>query len=94
MQAFVEQVRNTQKQTAGELRSMGYQVVTTRANFLLVKVDDAPGLVRFLAKRSVLVRDRSSLPQMEGYVRVTVGTPDQMRRFVEVMAEAAASGLQ
>ena len=89
MWAFVEQVRETQRETAAELRALGYEVVTTPANFLLVKVADPAGLVRFLAARSVLVRDRSTLPQMDGYVRVTIGTPEQMARFVDVMNEAA-----
>ena len=48
------------------------------ANFVLVKVDDGPGLVRFCAARGVRVRDFSDQPMLEDCVRLTVGAPREM----------------
>lgn len=87
----VAETREVQRETAEALRAMGLQVVTTPANFLLVKVDEPRRVMNHLKAGSVLVRDRSTLPQLEGYLRVTVGTTEQMARFVDVMG--AACGL-
>ena len=84
-------VREVQRDTARALREMGLEVVTTPANFLLVKVENVGRVMNYLKSYSVLVRDRSMLPQLEGYIRVTVGTAEQMAQFVDVMG--AAHGL-
>lgn len=47
-------------------------------NFILIRVEgrDPEGVVEGLAERGILIRDFSS-PAMAGYVRVSVGRPDQ-----------------
>jgi histidinol-phosphate aminotransferase len=42
-------------------------------NFLLVYAGDAPAAVAFFRARGLHIRDRSGLPGLEGWVRVTVG---------------------
>lgn len=60
-------------------------MVETPANFVMLRVDDPSGLAHELASEGIAVRDRSSLPQLGQYLRVTVGTMDECRRFVEAV---------
>jgi histidinol-phosphate/aromatic aminotransferase/cobyric acid decarboxylase-like protein len=63
-------------------------VFPSAANFVLV--DFGPGgsrLVRRLAKRRILLRDRASEFGRDGFVRVTVGTPEQTRALLRAIEE-------
>ncbi len=61
------------------------KVFPSDANFLLVRVDDAPSLYRHLAGRGVIVRDRSSLPACENCLRISVGTHFENRRLLRAL---------
>ncbi|MBK8189661.1 MAG: aminotransferase class I/II-fold pyridoxal phosphate-dependent enzyme [Vampirovibrionales bacterium] len=61
----------------------GYGAIAGAANFFLLKVGlDAGALCDFCRARGVLLRDRSSLPNMGGLVRVSVGTEAEMDAFL------------
>ena len=85
MRAYVADVRSAMDWTARALRAMDYEVRRTPANFLLLWSRDPGGLVAALRARGVLVRDRSRLPGMAGWVRVTVGLREAMEWFVAEM---------
>lgn len=54
------------------------------ANFLLADFGaDAPRILRKLAQRRILLRDRTSDFGRAGYVRITIGTRAQMRRLIQ-----------
>lgn len=55
------------------------------ANFILVRVDDARSLYDFLLQQEIIVRDRSKVVLCEGSLRITVGTPDENVRLIEVL---------
>lgn len=58
-----------------KLRAQGWWVqVPTGANFFLVHAGDAPGVVKSLRGAGIAVRDRSALPCLDGFLRVTAGT--------------------
>jgi histidinol-phosphate aminotransferase len=68
---------------AAEVRVRGFRVKDGAANFFLVGAGpDAGNLCASLREDGVLIRDRSSLPRMEGYVRVTAGTEGENRAFL------------
>ena len=56
------------------------------ANFLLVKVKDPRGLYDFLLARSVIVRDRSSATGCAGCLRITIGTPGENDRMLNLIS--------
>jgi histidinol-phosphate aminotransferase len=59
------------------------KVFPSAANFLLVDFGaGAPRILRRLAKRRILLRDRTSDFVRRGYVRITIGTRPQMRRLI------------
>lgn len=59
------------------------KVFPSAANFLIVDFGaDAPRILRQLAKRRILLRDRTSDFGRPGYVRITIGTRPQMRWLI------------
>lgn len=58
-------------------------VFPSDANFLLVKMTDAPGIYRYLAEKGIVVRDRSGVVLCENSLRITIGTPEENKRLVE-----------
>jgi len=48
------------------------------ANFILVRVADGGGLVKWCAGHGIRIRDFSSQPQLEGCVRLTIGSADEL----------------
>jgi len=66
----------------------GVEVFPSGANFLLFRLDgDAHDVWERLLKHSVLVRDFSSWPRVEGCLRVTVGTPEENDAFLAALQE-------
>ena len=59
------------------------------ANFVLFRPTSRPGVDvwQALVERSVLVRDCSSWPGLDGCLRVTVGTPDENTAFLNALTE-------
>ena len=47
------------------------------ANFILIKVENANDLYKYLLSKTIVVRNRSSQPLCENSLRVTVGTPQE-----------------
>jgi histidinol-phosphate aminotransferase len=71
----VQLVMQERERLRQELQLLGLAVYPSNANFLLLK-SEAPGLAGDLQEKGVLVLDLSN--QLgPGYVRVTVGTPEQ-----------------
>jgi histidinol-phosphate aminotransferase len=81
-QAWVKRVTlELRKKTTSELQSMGYDVVPSEANFFLVHIRrPVPPVIDDFKKKGVLV-GRPFPPFME-HLRVSVGTADEMNRFL------------
>jgi histidinol-phosphate aminotransferase len=62
--------------------ALGLEYVPSSANFVLVRVGDGDAVFRALLQRGVIVRAMRSYKLPE-WIRVSVGTMDQNRRFVE-----------
>jgi histidinol-phosphate aminotransferase len=68
-----------------QFAAMGLKYVPSRANFLLVDVGrSAADVFHWLLKEGVIVRPMQSFG-METALRVTVGTPEENRRFVRAL---------
>ena len=59
------------------------KVYNSKANFILVKVQDPIGLFEFLVKNKILVRDRSNL--VRDSLRLTVGTVSQNKLLLKTI---------
>ena len=70
----------------------GVDVFPSEANFVLFRVEHASALWRdLLHNHSVLVRDFSRTPGLEDCLRVTIGSEEENRRFLEAMADVLSS---
>jgi histidinol-phosphate aminotransferase len=79
----VRQVAQGKRELANGLVRLGVKSFPSAGNFVLVYLGDrAKEIVAALARKGILVRDRSSDFGGEGYVRITLGTLAQTRRLL------------
>ncbi|HEY8956063.1 histidinol-phosphate transaminase [Chitinophaga sp.] len=55
------------------------------ASFILVKTTDAKGIYNYLIEQGIVVRDRSKVELCMGCLRITIGTPAENLRLLEVL---------
>lgn len=84
MRQNVEKVRDERTRLIQELRNLAFAVLDSQSNFVLAAPPDgdAEGLYLKLKERGILVRYFKS-PRVARYVRITVGTPDEMTALLE-----------
>ena len=63
------------------------KVYPTDANFLLVKVTDANAIYEYLIKNGVIVRNRSKMPGCDNTLRITIGTPEENQRTLQLIKD-------
>jgi histidinol-phosphate aminotransferase len=70
----------------------GIEVFPSEANYVLFRVEHASALWRdLLHNHSVLIRDFSRASGLDDCLRVTVGTPDDNKRFIEAVDEVLST---
>jgi histidinol-phosphate aminotransferase len=57
------------------------------ANFISFKVENPREVYNYLEKNGIIIRDRSGQFNFQGYLRVTVGTPEENKLFLEKLNE-------
>jgi len=72
---------------SARLSQLGIFFLPSEANFLLVRVGDGTRVCQSLKDRGVLVRQLDALG-LPGYIRVSVGGPDDNERFIEGLKAA------
>jgi histidinol-phosphate aminotransferase len=78
--------RKLREQTMAELKSLGYELIPSETNFFMVRVHrDAAQVGEEFRKRKVLVGRK--FPPMNDWLRVSVGSEDEMRRFMSAFRE-------
>jgi len=74
------------------LDAAGVHRWASRANFILTRIGPRHAeFVRQMSAAGVLVRDRSSDPGIDGCVRITIGTREQMRQAATALNETLAA---
>lgn len=81
-------ITKTRENTIAALRKMGYNVLPSQANFILMEAREksASTLYEHLLKNKILVRHWSK-PRIENFLRVSIGTDEEMEKFLEVIGE-------
>src|SRR5216684_3969749 len=75
----------TKAQVIAELGRLGYEVVPSQTNFILIDTrKEVKPTVEALRERGVLVG--RLFPALPRHLRVTIGTPAQMKRFLQAFA--------
>lgn len=86
----------TRESFTRSLAGVGWRVLPSRANFVFASHPSLPGKEVYvgLKERGILVR-HFAVPGIDQFVRITIGRPEDMERFLEVVATlpaAAATG--
>jgi histidinol-phosphate aminotransferase len=91
---YVDHVRAGERVLRDRAEALGLPVAQSHANFVLVDVAGScppAELVERLHERGYLVRGPFSTPPLEPYIRVTLGPPDVMEAFCDVLGQVLRS---
>ena len=84
----VARIVNARDRLAARLTALDLEVLPSQANFVLVRVPGAKAIQRRLVEAfGIVVRYRGSLPRLENYLRVSVGTPEDTERLCKALKE-------
>jgi histidinol-phosphate aminotransferase len=79
------------KKTTADLQAYGYEVIPSEANFFMVRIDrDVTTVSPEFRNKGVLVG--RPFPPMNDYLRVSVGTAEEMDRFMAAFKEIFPAG--
>ncbi|MBT8219169.1 MAG: histidinol-phosphate transaminase [Bacteroidia bacterium] len=83
--ARVNQIKRERERVAESLLSMELvrKVHPSEANFLLVEMDRAAQLFRYLREKGVVIRDRTRTHLCNDCLRITIGLPQENDRLLE-----------
>lgn len=83
-----QKVLATRADTTEKLRRRGFTVLDSATNFLFATTDRMPCKEIFeqLRTRGILIRHFSA-PRIDNWLRITIGTPEQMQRFFAALDE-------
>lgn len=87
-QATCRKVAATRDRSADELRALGFTVLPSLTNFLFVTHPEkkAPDIFAALREKGIFIR-YFKLPRIDDYLRITVGTDEQMDKLLAALNE-------
>ncbi len=87
-QRQVEEIKAQRKELSQKLSNLEgiVKVFPSDANFLLVKMQNAPAAYQQLLNKGVIVRDRSKVVLCDQCLRITVGTPKENQELVNELS--------
>jgi histidinol-phosphate aminotransferase len=72
-------------------RELGLKFIPSSANFILVRVDEGHHVFEAMQRQGVIVRPMGGYHLPE-WIRISVGTPEENERCVEVLKKVLAKG--
>jgi len=86
---YADRVREGRERIFDALKELGVRTWPSAANFVLMDIGPKhKELCEAVRRRGVLLRDRSTDPGCEGYVRITVGIEDQVTRGIAALRDS------
>jgi histidinol-phosphate aminotransferase len=67
-------------------------ILPSDANFLMVKFEEPKKIYNHLVNKKLIVRDRSTVPLCEGYLRFTIGTPKENEMLYDELKAIQSEG--
>lgn len=85
-QETCQKVIATRERTADALRALGFTLQPSLTNFLFVTHPDrkASEIFEYLRQKNIFIR-YFNLPRIDNYLRITIGTDDQMDRMIDAL---------
>ncbi len=86
-QDFVDELIEGKKYLQNEMTGISFiqNIYPSDANYILFKVADANAVYKYLIAHKIIVRNRDSAPLLKGCLRVSVGTKEENKRFIETL---------
>ncbi len=87
-EANCKKIIENREWTTAELEKLGFTTVPSQTNFILTKTAAIGGkaLYQELKNRGILIRHFDK-PRLRDYIRVTIGTKDEMQAFVSTVKQ-------
>ncbi len=84
----VEKIVNTRERTKEELKNLGFTFTDSKTNFIFATHKDLSAKFIFeeLKKKDIFVR-YFSLPRIDNYLRITIGTDEEMDELIASLKE-------
>lgn len=84
----VDKIIANRQYTKIELKKLGFEFTLSKTNFIFAKTDKISGeeLYLKLKEKGILIRHFNS-QRISDYVRITVGSLEQMKKFIETVKE-------
>ncbi len=84
----IEQLKNERERVLVQLPAMDCveRVYPSDANFVLIKVVDAKAVYNTLIGQQIIVRDRSHVRGCENCLRITIGTPAENTKLLNILS--------
>lgn len=85
----ISEIVTERKRLKKKLEQLNFvkKVYRSDANFLLMEVDDAEKRYRQLLKNGIVARNRSQEPLCENTLRITVGTPTENKKLMDIISK-------
>ena len=82
---FVDGIISEREKVNKELCSMKNvkNVLLSHANFISFKVNEPQKVFQYLEGKGIIIRDRSNQYNFDGYLRVSIGTPEENNKFLK-----------
>ena len=89
----VDEIKATREYVKEELKKLSFSVTDSKANFVFASHPSVPGAVfmKKLREKGFLVRYFNQ-PRIDNYLRITIGTPEQMQLFIKAVQEIIQEG--
>jgi len=87
MRRYVDEVKEAKLWILNELNQKNIKTKDTSANFILINVASPTKILNFLESHNIYIRDRSNMPQLQGYIRLTIGDQLSMKRFWKIFEQ-------
>lgn len=82
-----QKIIDTREWTKGELKRLGFEFGDSKSNFIFAKNPDISGVELFeaLKKEGIFVRHFSKPERIKEYLRISIGTDEQMQKFIDFL---------
>lgn len=77
------------ERTIVELKKLGFTCTDSKTNFVFAKHETVPAaeLLEMLRKQNIFVRNFASNPRISNYLRITIGTREEMNSLFTAIRE-------
>jgi histidinol-phosphate aminotransferase len=84
---LLDELRNNKQLLLDKLAPLGFirEILPGEANFILIRVDQPGKLLTFCADRGVIIRGFPADPLLQGCIRISVGSKDDIMALVGVL---------